>query len=103
MRYIIHEYQHDSISTVELAYIVSEGQPLMGGSTDSEESSRVIRPVHRVADLAEARAWIMERIPKVMATMTAADYHVSEVPHSQGVLCVEAVADSPTDDDEEDA
>lgn len=88
----IYEYSHDSISFVTLSYLVADKQPLAGGA-NAEDSARIIKPVHRVTTLEEARAWIEAAIPGAMRRFTYGEYSVREHPHSQAILCLTAEAE----------
>ena len=92
----IYEYSHDSISYVTLSYLVATEQPLAGGA-NAEESARIIKPVHQVASLEEARAWIEQAIPAAMRRHTYGEYSVREQPHSQAVLCITAESEGYDD------
>lgn len=95
--YTIYRYSHDSISCVTVSFLVAATQPLAGGA-NAEESSRIIRPVHQVASLDEARAWIDAAIPGAMLQYTHAEYTVREEPHSQAILCITAETEYHDDD-----
>ena len=88
----IYQYIHDAVpSGVTLAYLVADRQPLAGGCEDTPEgralSALYLPPVHQVASLDEARAWVREYAPLVLAPMTAQRITGwTERPHSQARL-----------------
>lgn len=94
--FTIYEYAHDSISFVTVSFLVATQQPLAGGA-NAEESARIIPPVHQVATLEEARAWIEQAIPAAMYRYTREGFNVSEQKHSQAVLCITAETEGCND------
>lgn len=93
----IYQYTHDAIDHTEVALIVADHQPLIGGCDDTPEgrarSAQIIRPLMQVGGIVAANILIHNALPVIMEELTYAPYQTRNIDMPGALLCVKATAE----------